>query len=163
MKSLKEETNSASFAQVVHHNAIRFCMCLTFTILVKMRSKVQWNKPHSQTTPSWSGNEATVELPYSRLHELLTLQLISSRTCMVLNAYKPLSDLDPPVLPDPEQYKIHPITQMLVAFITLVCYCQWIQWWGIAFALLLIVQLYLASYSNREALNVAASYSQKPE
>ena len=123
MKSLKEETNSASFAQVVHHNAIRFCMCLTFTILVKMRSKVQWNKPHSQTTPSWSGNEATVELPYSRLHELLTLQLISSRTCMVLNAYmyKPPSDLDPPVLPDPEQYKIHPIMQMLVAFITLVC------------------------------------------
>lgn len=36
---------------------------------------------------------------------------------------KPPSDLDPPVLPDPEQYKIHPITQMLVAFITLVCYC----------------------------------------
>ena len=76
---------------------------------------------------------------------------------MVSNTDEPPSDLDPPVLPDPEQYKIHadaccrgrigvllPVNSMNGHYITL----------------LLIVQPYLASYSNREFLNVAVSYQQ---
>lgn len=92
--------------------------------------------------------------PYSRLHELLTLQLISKRTCMMPNTYEPPSDLDPPVLPDPEQYKIHADACCRGRIGVLLPVN------GHYITLLLIVQPYLASYSNREFLNVALSYQQ---
>ena len=90
---------------------------------------------------------------------------------MMSNTYEPPSDLDPPVLPDPEQYKIHadaccrgrigvllPVNGHYITLLLIVLQVNSMN--GHYITLLLIVQPYLASYSNREFLNVALSYQQ---